>query len=143
MNKYKIVTDKSQVSLNEIVKLFMECGWGQKYSIQSAREIAGNSMVVFVKDASNKLVGLLRILNEGSYSANVMDIVIHPRHPNELITNKLINTLKKQFSGRRIHVQELNESSNYFFINRGFKLRSSTQAPQISVPLFAKLFGSY
>ncbi len=144
MNRYKISNLKSSVRIEEIVKLFMECGWGQKYSIQSAKEILkNNNMAIFARDNKGKLVGLLRILNEGSRSANVMDVVIHPRYSSSLITSKLVNSIKKQFKGRKIYIDELNESSNYFFINRGFKLRNSVQTQQVQVPWFAKLFGNY
>lgn len=141
MNRYKLFGNKSQTNFNEVAKLFIECGWGQKYSQQSANEIlSNNSLVIFAKDVNGKLVGILRILNEGAFSSNIMDIVVHPKHSSEVITNKMVAALKKQFKGRRIYVQEMQESNNYFFINRGFKLRSQVQSNQIQSPWFAKLF---
>lgn len=137
MKRTKIFTNKNLVTANEVVNLFLKCGWGKKYSIQSTKEVFNdNSLVIFCKNGEGELIGLLRIVKDGKYS-NIIDLVIRPDYQNKNIGSRMITEVKKYYNKTKIYIEELNESNNYFFVNRGFKLRNNIN---VSTPWFSKIF---
>jgi N-acetylglutamate synthase-like GNAT family acetyltransferase len=132
MKKYKITNNKRTVSPEEVAQLFIECGWGTKQSIKNTHELfTGNSFVVFARDSKKKLIGILRVNDDGLYS-NVIDIVIHPSHTDRTLSNQLIEQVKGFYKDTEIYIGGLNNSQKFFFVNRGFKLRSKVEVPVVS-----------
>lgn len=125
MDNIKISTQKSDVTPEEVINLWITLGWGtaedyKKLSIQTALD--NTSMIVSARDDNKNLIGLARILSDGVIHATLIDIVVHPNFQKQGVGKKLMEEIKKKNLNIGIYMEAFKENEK-FFEKCGYKKR--------------------
>ncbi|OGF25499.1 hypothetical protein A2331_01365 [Candidatus Falkowbacteria bacterium RIFOXYB2_FULL_34_18] len=88
-------------------------------------------MIIQAVDEKNKLIGFARILSDNQFHTVLAEIVVHPDYQGKNIGNKIIKTVKEEYSHTPIYLDALPENKE-FFSKQGFIHRKRMKVFSIS-----------
>ena len=134
MNTIRYTSEKN-FSVAQVEKLFLSVGWvSGQYPQRLHRALMGSSFVITAWD-KERLVGLVRALDDGELTAYVHYVLVDPDYHGYGIASRMIERLKDHYRDY-LYIEVMpEESKNSTFYQRfGFNVMEDGVAMQIVNP---------
>lgn len=128
-------TDEKTFSPQDTEKLFLSVGWvSGKYPQRLHKALMGSSTVFTAWDG-DRLVGLVRVLDDGELTAYMHYVLVDPEYQGMGIAGKLVGMVKERYRDY-LYIEVMpEESKNAAFYERfGFRVMEDGVAMQIVNP---------
>lgn len=127
--EYKEIKDFTE---KEIEELFLSVGWlSGKYPSRLIKALKSSSFVVTAWDG-NKLVGLVRALDDGEMVAFLHYLLVHPDYQGNGIAARLLAIMKERYKDfLYINIMPDEKQNIAFYQKYGFALLENGAAMQI------------
>lgn len=127
--EYKETKDFTE---KEIEELFLSVGWlSGKYPSRLVKALKSSSFVVTAWD-SNKLVGLIRALDDGEMVAFLHYLLVHPDYQGNGIAARLLAIMKERYKNfLYLNIMPDERKNITFYQKHGFTLLENGAAMQI------------
>ncbi|WP_312091303.1 GNAT family N-acetyltransferase [Aminipila sp.] len=100
-----MITYKNEIAVDDYLQLRDSVGWRNLPREQAQRALAGSVYMLVAYD-DKKVVGMARVVGDGTYMALIVDVMVHPDYQKKkigsYIINNIINTLESSISGDEI-----------------------------------------
>ncbi len=131
MSGIRLTCEKS-FSAQQVEELFLSVGWvSGQYPQRLHRALMGSSLVISAWDGE-RLVGLVRALDDGELTAYVHYVLVDPAYHGQGIASRMIEAVKEHYRDY-LYIEVMpEESKNAAFYQRfGFKVMEDGVAMQI------------
>ena len=126
-------------SEHELRALFDSVGWAQMLTDAELQLAIDKSSHLVTAWDDTELVGLIRSMDDGIYSANIDLLLVHTDYQNKGIGTTLITKLLEQMSNIKCISTSPNESKNFGLYQRcGFKLVDGSGLLQLENVIYTK-----
>ncbi len=128
-------TSEKSFSAEQVEKLFLSVGWvSGQYPQRLHRALMGSSFVLTAWDGE-RLVGLVRALDDGELTAYVHYVLVDPAYHGRGIASQMIEQVKERYRDF-LYIEVMpEESKNKAFYQRfGFRVMEDGVAMQIVNP---------
>ncbi len=128
-------TSEKSFSAEQVEKLFLSVGWvSGQYPQRLHRALMGSSFVLTAWDGE-RLVGLVRALDDGELTAYVHYVLVDPAYHGRGIASRMIEQVKERYRDF-LYIEVMpEESKNKAFYQRfGFRVMEDGVAMQIVNP---------
>ncbi len=128
-------TSEKSFSAEQVEKLFLSVGWvSGQYPQRLHRALMGSSFVLTAWDGE-RLVGLVRALDDGELTAYVHYVLVDPAYHGRGIASRMIEQVKERYRDY-LYIEVMpEESKNKAFYQRfGFRVMEDGVAMQIVNP---------
>ncbi len=128
-------TNEKSFSAEQVEKLFLSVGWvSGQYPQRLHRALMGSSFVLTAWDGE-RLVGLVRALDDGELTAYVHYVLVDPAYHERGIASRMIEQVKERYRDF-LYIEVMpEESKNKAFYQRfGFRVMEDGVAMQIVNP---------
>ena len=129
------LTEERTFTQEQVQRLFRSVGWvSGEYPERLHRALMGSSTVITAWDG-DRLVGLVRALDDGAMLAYVHYVLVDPEYQGRGIAGRMIETLKDKYRDY-FYVEVMPEESRNasFYEGHGFRVMSDGVAMQTVNP---------
>lgn len=125
-------TDQKRFSQDDVERLFLSVGWvSGRYPQRLHKALMGSSCVLTAWD-DERLVGLVRVLDDGELTAYMHYVLVDPAYHGQGIASRLVEMAKKRYRDYLYLEVMPEESKNASFYQRlGFNVMEDGVAMQI------------
>lgn len=125
-------TDEKIFTQAQIQELFLSVGWVSGQYPERLHKALMNSSTVLTAWEQNKLVGLIRVLDDSEMMAYIHYVLVHPDYQGYQIASSMINRIKEKYQDF-LYIEIMpEESKNAAFYQRfGFQLMNDGVAMQL------------
>ena len=125
-------TDQKRFSQDDVERLFLSVGWvSGRYPQRLHKALKGSSCVLTAWD-DERLVGLVRVLDDGELTAYMHYVLVDPAYHGQGIASRLVEMAKKRYQDYLYLEVMPEESKNASFYQRlGFNVMEDGVAMQI------------
>lgn len=119
-------------TVNDVEHLFLSVGWvSGKYPTRLYKALMHSSTVITAWD-SNKLVGLIRVIDDSELVAYMHYVLVDPEYQGMGIATEMLNRVKEKFKNY-LYIEVMPEDKNNvpFYQKHGFSLMENGAAMQI------------
>ncbi len=136
MIQYK---ETKEFSCQEIEELFLSVGWvSGKYPQQVVNALRGSSQVISAWDG-DRLVGLIRALDDGCMMAYLHYLLVHPDYQGYGIASTLLNCLKEKYKDYLyVNITPDEHKNIAYYEKHGFSVMEDGAAMQLKNLHFAE-----
>ncbi|NMN01256.1 GCN5 family acetyltransferase [Bifidobacterium sp. DSM 109958] len=130
-----VYTEERRFTVEQTQRLFLSVGWvSGRYPEQLHHALMGSSTVISAWDG-DRLVGLVRALDDGSMLAYVHYVLVDPQYQGRGIAGHMIEMVKEKYRDF-FYVEVMPEESKNaaFYERHGFKVMDDGVAMQIVNP---------
>ncbi|NEG77955.1 GNAT family N-acetyltransferase [Bifidobacterium avesanii] len=130
-----VFTEERRFTAEQVQRLFLSVGWvSGRYPEQLHRALMGSSTVISAWDG-DRLVGLVRALDDGAMLAYVHYVLVDPEYQGRGIAGHMVEMLKDKYRDF-FYIEVMPEESKNatFYEAHGFTLMSDGVAMQIVNP---------
>ena len=125
-------TQEKKFTQEQVQKLFLSVNWVSGQYPERLYQALLHSSTVFTAWDKDKLVGLLRVLDDGGMMAYVHYVLVDPAYQGQGIAGHLVNDMKEKYKDYFYIEVMPEESKNASFYEKfGFKIMSDGVAMQI------------
>ncbi|WEV64295.1 GNAT family N-acetyltransferase [Bifidobacterium sp. ESL0732] len=125
-------TDEKCFTQAQVERLFLSVGWvSGKYPERLYKALMGSSMVFSAWDG-DRLVGLVRVLDDTSMMAYVHYVLVDPEYQGQGIAGHMVEMVKQRYADY-FYIEVMPEESKNaaFYQKHGFEIMSDGVAMQI------------
>lgn len=128
-------TDEKDFSCEEVERLFLSVGWISGQYPKRLHKALLNSDTVFTAWDGERLVGLVRVLDDSELLAYVHYVLVDPEYQGRGIAVRLMSLVKEKYRDY-LYIEVMPEESRNasFYQKHGFSLMSDGAALQIVNP---------
>lgn len=117
------VTDEKKFTAGELAELMASVGWGEDATPDVFLQAMMNATHVISARADGKLVGIVRSMDDGCWSANIDCLVVHKDYAHKGIGTMIMRVLLDKLASVKYISVSPNEAKNAsFYVRFGFKL---------------------
>lgn len=94
-----VYENKPPTSINDLRELLEENGWDEYkrvYKVYDALQVSSHIIIAKDIDNNNKLVAMVRSMDDGKWSANIDCVLVHPDYQKQGIGTKILKILLEQ-----------------------------------------------
>lgn len=125
-------TEEKKFTQEQVEKLFLSVNWVSGQYPERLYQALLHSSTVFTAWDEDKLVGLLRVLDDGGMMAYVHYVLVDPAYQGQGIAGQLVNNMKEKYKDYFYIEVMPEESKNASFYEKfGFKVMNDGVAMQI------------
>lgn len=131
-------TDEKRFTVEDVERLFTSVGWVSGTFPHRLHKALMGSSTVFTAWDGDRLVGLVRVLDDGEMTAYMHYVLVDPAYHGHGIASVLVNMVKDRYRDY-LYIEVMpEESKNASFYERfGFTVMPDGVAMQIVNPAFA------
>ena len=125
-------TEEKIFTQAQIQQLFLSVNWvSGNYPERLYKALMNSSTVLTVWD-DNKLVGLIRVLDDTEMLAQIHYVLVHPDYQGQGIAGKMLEYIKKKYKDY-LYIEVMPEDKNNvpFYVKNGFSVMENGVAIQI------------
>lgn len=107
----------------EILDLYKSVGWSNYYNKPSMlKEAYENSLDIIGAYLNEELVGIIRVVGDGSSILYIQDILVSPIHQQKGIGRKLFENITNKYQNvyQKVLITDNTEKTRKFYKNMGF-----------------------
>lgn len=125
-------SDEKKFTQQEVQDLFLSVGWVSGQYPSRLHKALLNSSTVFTAWDGNRLVGLVRLLDDSEMMAYMHYVLVHPDYQGRRIAGTLIKKVKEKYKNY-LYIEVMPEESKNaaFYQKHGFQLMENGVAMQI------------
>lgn len=125
-------SDEKKFTQQEVQDLFLSVGWVSGQYPSRLHKALMNSSTVFTAWDSNRLVGLVRLLDDSEMIAYMHYVLVHPDYQGRRIAGTLIKKVKEKYKNY-LYIEVMPEESKNaaFYQKHGFQFMENGVAMQI------------
>lgn len=125
-------TEKKKFEKEDLQELFLSVGWvSGQYPDRLYKALMNSSTVLTAWD-QNKLVGLVRLLDDSELVAFMHYVLVHPFYQGNGIAGKMIEIIKEKYkSYLYIEIMPAESKNAAFYEKYGFKIMEDGVAMQL------------
>ena len=119
----------------EILPLYESVGWvNYTKKPQMLKEAYLHSLKIYAAYAENKLVGIIRVVGDGSSVVFVQDLLVYPEHQRQGIGTALLKKIMEEYDGvYQLHLlTENTEKTIAFYKSLGFLMDTDIECRAFS-----------
>ena len=127
-----IYTEEKKFTKEQVQKLFLSVHWiSGNYPDRLYKALMNSSTVLTVWD-DEKLVGLIRVLDDTEMLAQVHYVLVHPDYQGKGIAGKMLSYIKEKYKNF-MYIEAMPEDKNNvsFYTKHGFSVMKHGAALQI------------
>ena len=99
------LTEDQIIQLHE---LYLHEWWSDSRTLNETKScVEGSQIIIGLTDSEENLIGFIRVLTDYIFKALLFDVIVHKKHRNEGIGNKLINLVKSHQKLQKVKHFEL------------------------------------
>ena len=118
-----IYTDTKNYTSNDLKELFQSVGWLSANYPERLKKALDNSETVFAAWDKDKLVGLIRVLDDSEMTAFIHYVLVHPDYQGLGIAGHMMGMLKEKYQDYLyIDVMPEEAKNASFYEKHGFKV---------------------
>ena len=125
-------TEEKIFSQAQVQQLFLSVNWvSGNYPERLYKALMNSSTVLTVWDGE-KLVGLIRVLDDTEMLAQIHYVLVHPDYQGQGIAGKMLEYIKKKYKDY-LYIEVMPEDKNNvpFYVKNGFSVMENAAAIQI------------
>ena len=125
-------TEEKIFTLEQVQQLFLSVNWiSGNYPERLYKALMNSSTVLTVWD-DDKLVGLIRVLDDSEMLAQIHYVLVHPDYQGQGIAGKMIEHIKEKYKDF-LYIEVMPEDKNNapFYEKHGFSVMENGAAMQI------------
>lgn len=125
-------TEEKKFNQEEVQQLFLSVGWTSgRYPSRLYKALMNSSTVLTAWDG-NKLVGLIRVLDDSEMVAYMHYVLVHPDYQGQKIAGTMIEMIKEKYKDY-LYIEIMPEQSknSVFYEKFGFKIMADGVAMQL------------
>ena len=124
--KIRTETNIDQIKIEDIISLYMENEWGDKYNPELILNCFNNSsfVVMAIEQDSDKIIGFARVLSDGFLTTWICEILVSPSYQQKGVGSMLISKIKEDFNHTSIYAETF-RGKEAFFEKNGIKAREN------------------
>ena len=125
-------TEEKIFSQAQVQQLFLSVNWvSGNYPERLYKALMNSSTVLTVWDGE-KLVGLIRVLDDTEMLAQIHYVLVHPDYQGQGIAGKMLEYIKKKYKDY-LYIEVMPEDKNNvpFYVKNGFSVMENSAAIQI------------
>lgn len=125
-------SDEKKFTQQEVQDLFLSVGWVSGQYPSRLHKALMNSSTVFTAWDGNRLVGLVRLLDDSEMMAYMHYVLVHPDYQGRRIAGTLIKKVKVKYKNY-LYIEVMPEESKNaaFYQKHGFQFMENGVAMQI------------
>ena len=125
-------SDEKKFTQHEVQDLFLSVGWVSGQYPSRLHKALMNSSTVFTAWDGNRLVGLVRLLDDSEMIAYMHYVLVHPDYQGRRIAGTLIKKVKEKYKNY-LYIEVMPEESKNaaFYQKHGFQFMENGVAMQI------------
>lgn len=125
-------TEKKIFTQAQIQQLFLSVNWVSGNYPERLYKALMNSSTVLTAWDDNKLVGLIRVLDDTEMLAQIHYVLVHPDYQGQGIAGKMLEYIKKKYKDY-LYIEVMPEDKNNvpFYVKNGFSVMENGVAIQI------------
>lgn len=125
-------SDEKKFTQQEVQDLFLSVGWVSGQYSSRLHKALMNSSTVFTAWDGNRLVGLVRLLDDSEMMAYMHYVLVHPDYQGRRIAGTLIKKVKEKYKNY-LYIEVMPEESKNaaFYQKHGFQFMENGVAMQI------------
>ncbi|MBE5994382.1 MAG: GNAT family N-acetyltransferase [Paenibacillaceae bacterium] len=125
-------SDEKKFTQQEVQDLFLSVGWVSGQYPSRLHKALMNSSTVFTAWDGNRLVGLVRLLDDSEMMAYMHYVLVHPDYQGRRIAGTLIKKVKEKYKNY-LYIEVMPEESKNaaFYQKHGFQFMENGVAMQI------------
>ena len=126
-----VLTEEKSFMQDEVQELFRSVGWlSGEYPERLYKALMHSSTVLTAWDG-DRLVGLVRVLDDSEMLAYIHYVLVHPDYQGKGIAGKMIEYIKNKYKNY-VYIDGMPENKNVpFYVNHGFEEEKTAAAIQI------------
>ena len=112
----QIVRNIQNIDFSEIIDIYLQNGWGKRYSKDKIKQLFESSnYVLFAQETeSKKVIGFIRILTDGIMTSWIAEILIKPEYQAKGIGRRLLDESKTDLGCTDIYGETFIENEKFF-----------------------------
>ncbi len=125
-------TEEKKFSVKQVPELFLSVGWvSAQYPTRLHKALMNSSTVVSAWDG-DRLVGLVRVLDDSELVAYMHYVLVHPEYHGQGIASHMIELVKEKYKDYLyIEVMPEERKNASFYEKHGFKIMQDGAAMQL------------
>lgn len=125
-------TEEKIFTQTQIQQLFLSVNWVSGNYPERLYKALMNSSTVLTAWDDNKLVGLIRVLDDTEMLAQIHYVLVHPEYQGQGIAGKMLEYIKKKYKNY-LYIEVMPEDKNNvpFYVKNGFSVMENGAAIQI------------
>ncbi len=125
-------TEEKRFTIKDVESLFLSVGWvSGEYPTRLYKALMNSSTVISAWDC-DKLVGLIRVLDDSELVAYMHYVLVHPEYQRQGIAGHMVNIVKEKYKHYLyIEVMPEDRENAPFYQKHGFSLMKDGCAMQI------------
>ncbi len=125
-------TEEKKFTIKDVEALFLSVGWvSGEYPTRLYKALMNSSTVISAWDC-DKLVGLIRVLDDSELVAYMHYVLVHPEYQRQGIAGHMVNIVKEKYKHYLyIEVMPEDRENAPFYQKHGFSLMKNGCAMQI------------
>lgn len=125
-------TEEKIFTQAQIQQLFLSVNWVSGNYPERLYKALMNSSTVLTAWDDNKLVGLIRVLDDTEMLAQIHYVLVHPDYQGQGIAGKMLEYIKKKYKDY-LYIEVMPEDKNNvpFYVKNGFSVMENGVAIQI------------
>ena len=125
-------TEEKIFSQAQVQQLFLSVNWVSGNYPERLYKALMNSSTVLTAWDDNKLVGLIRVLDDTEMLAQIHYVLVHPDYQGQGIAGKMLEYIKKKYKDY-LYIEVMPEDKNNvpFYVKNGFSVMENGVAIQI------------
>lgn len=127
-----LYTEVKNFTQNQVQELFLSVGWVSGQYPKRLHKALLNSSTVLTAWDNDKLIGLVRVLDDSEMVAYIHYVLVHPEYQGHQIASSMINYIKEKYKDY-LYIEIMpEESKNSLFYQRfGFQVMEDGVAMQL------------
>lgn len=125
-------TEEKIFTQEEVQELFLSVNWiSGNYPERLYKALMNSSTVLTVWD-DDKLVGLIRVLDDTQMLAQIHYVLVHPKYQGQGIAGRMVEYIKEKYKDF-LYIEAMPEDKNNvaFYVKHGFSVMQNGAAIQI------------
>lgn len=126
-------TEEKKFTMEQVQELFLSVGWiSAQYPKRLYKALMNSQIVISAWDDNNKLVGLVRALDDSEMTAYIHYVLVNPQYHGQGIAGHMVEMIKEKYKDY-LYIEIMpEESKNAKFYERfGFHIMEDGVAMQI------------
>ncbi len=125
-------TEEKKFNMTQVQELFLSVGWiSGQYPTRLYKALMNSSTVISAWDG-DRLVGLVRVLDDSELVAYMHYVLVHPEHHGQGIAGHLVELVKKKYKDYLyIELMPEERKNASFYEKHGFQIMKDGVAMQL------------